>query len=343
MSEEGEPERRWDGVPVDPGPPTGSRVPGIAPPPGYRTEPADGVRYHRQVTRPRPWGRCVGAILLGGLGLVVGQVVVILAAVLGAKAIGHPITIDLNDGVNAGEMLALNLGLALLIPTSALTYWALYRRSPQWLGSLRPGLRGRWLLACAGMAAAVWVLLMAIATAGAAAERDSPIDSAVVWFLVVVLLTTPLQAAGEEFLFRGLILQGLGSTRLPTWACCVVSAALFATAHGQFDPPLFADRFVIGVVFAFLVVKTGGLEASIAVHAVKNLAGLIPAALVDDVSATLDPEGGVTWLPVTVDVVLLAILVPWVLAMCRRRVEAGELRTTYVADVTGPQPPSPIV
>ena len=127
-----------------------------------------------------------------------------------------------------------------------------------------------------------------------------------------------MQAAGEEYLFRGLVLQALGSTRLPTWVCCVVSAALFATAHGQFDPPLFADRFVLGVVFAFLVVKTGGLEASIAVHTVKNIAGLIPAALLDDVSETLDPEGGITWLPVTVDVVLLAILVPWMLRSAGR-------------------------
>ena len=191
------------------------------------------------------------------------------------------------------------------------------------------------------MALAVWLLLMVLATIGAALDRDAPVDSAVVWFLVVVLLTTPLQAAGEEYLFRGLLLQGLGATRLPTWVCCVVSAALFATAHGQFDPPLFADRFVLGVAFAWLTIRTGGLEAGIAIHTVKNLAGLIPAALLDDVSETLDPPGGVSWLPLIVDVVLLAILVPWVVAVCRSRVtgvDGGSRRRLPVGGIVSAVP-----
>ena len=321
--------------PMDPGPPTGTPAPGLPPPPGYLVGPAAGdLRYHRLLTRPRPWWRCLAAVVLGVLGLLVGPVIVLVVAALGAKLLGRSLSFDLDNGLSAGEMLVLNLGLALLIPLSALSYRLVYRRSPRWLSSLRPGLRGRWLLRCAGMALAVWFLLMVLATTGAALDRDAPVDSAVVWFIVVVLLTTPLQAAGEEYLFRGLVLQGLGSTRLPTWVCCVVSAALFATAHGQFDPPLFADRFVIGVAFAYLTIMTGGLEASIAVHTVKNLAGLIPAALLDDVSETLDPQGGISWLPVTVDVVLLAILVPWVLAVCRSRLRRGELTTSYAGNVT---------
>ena len=331
MTDEGGPAPQ----PMDPGPPTGPPVPGLGPPPGYVVEPPTGQPYHRLVTRPRPWWRALGALALGTLGLLLGPLVVVLVAVLGAKLLGRSLSFDLTDELTAGEMLVLNLGLALLIPLSALSYRLVYRRSPRWLSSLRPGLRGRWLLLCVGMAFAVWSLLLLLGTAGAAAQREAPIDSAVVWFIVVVLVTTPLQAAGEEYLFRGLVLQALGSTRLPTWVCCVVSAGLFATAHGQFDPPLFADRFVLGVVFAFLVVKTGGLEASIAVHTVKNIAGLIPAALLDDVSETLDPEGGITWLPVTVDVVLLAILVPWMLRTCRSRVRRGEISTSYSGQPTG--------
>ena len=67
----------------------------------------------------------------------------------------------------------------------------------------------------------------------------------------------------------------------------------------------------------------------------KNIAGLIPAALLDDVSETLDPEGGITWLPVTVDVVLLAILVPWMLRVCRSRVRRGEFSTSYSGQPVG--------
>ena len=83
-------------------------------------------------------------------------------------------------------------------------------------------------------------------------SEDARFDGEVVGFIVIALLTTPLQAAGEEYLFRGFLLQSLGATRLSAPVCWVVSGALFATAHGQFDPPLFADRWLIGIVFAWL-------------------------------------------------------------------------------------------
>ncbi len=279
------------------------------------------VQYHRQVQRERgAWWRVLASVLSAAVGLLAGTIIAVVAVFVGARALGFSdFTFDINNGIDAGEMLATNLGLALLIPLSWLLYWLIYRRQPRWLASLRPGLRLPWLLRCSWMAAVVWSLFLVLGTVAAYSERKNPVDSAVVWFLVVVLLTTPLQAAGEEYLFRGLVLQSLGATRLPTWACCVASGAVFATAHLQFAPPLFADRFLLGVVLAWLAIRTGGLEAGIAIHAVKNLAALIPAALIENVTDALDPTG-VTWLPFALDVALLAILVPWLSASYRRRV-----------------------
>jgi hypothetical protein len=257
--------------------------------------------------------------LAGTLGLFIASAVALVVVLGAARGLGFSdFTFDIENGIDAAEMFATNAGLALLIPVAAFLYWAVYRRSPRWLSSTVGRVRAGWLLRCAVMACAVWGLFLVLGTAGAYIDRDTPLDSAVVWFLVVVLLTTPLQAAGEEYLFRGLLLQSFGATRLPTWACCGLSGALFATAHLQFDPPLFADRFVLGVVLAWLAIRTGGLEAGIAIHAVKNLSALIPAALIEDVADTLDPTG-VTWLPLAVDVVLLSIIVPWMLAAYRRR------------------------
>ncbi len=115
-----------------------------------------------------------------------------------------------------------------------------------------------------------------------------------------------------------MLLKGFGATGLPIAACCLLTGLLFATAHLQFDAPLFADRVLLGAVFAWLTVRTGGLEAGIAIHGVKNMAGLIPAGLLDDVDEALDPDS-VTWLPFVVDVVLLAIAVPWIAYLWRRR------------------------
>jgi membrane protease YdiL (CAAX protease family) len=288
------------------------------------SQPYPGVAYLRTLRRPQGgWWRLLTAVVLGAIALFATAVIAILVVIVAARAVGSDYSFDF-DKVDAGLLLATNLGLAALIPCSTGIVWMLYGVRPRWVSSHRPGLRWRWLWFCVVMSATVWSVLFVLATIGAAVDRSSPIDSKVFGFLAVVLLTTPLQAAGEEYLFRGLLLQSLGATRMPPWLCMVVSAALFATAHGQFDPPLFADRLVLGVVLAWVATRTGGLEAGIAIHAVKNLSVLIPASLLDEVDSALEPTG-VTWIPLIVDVVLLAILVPWMLAMCARRRRDGRL------------------
>ncbi len=282
--------------------------------------PLPGTPYLRVLT---PTGGGLWRLVVAVFGSVAGLLVLPLLAFAGVFAGAHLLgfrdfDFDISNGVNAGEMLGLNLGLAALIGLAAVLARVLYGVRPRWLSSIKPGLRWRWLLTCTAIALAVWSLLLLAGTAGAIATRKGPLDLSVWAFLVVVVLTTPLQAAGEEYVFRGLLLQGLGSTRLPVSVCCGLSGLLFAVAHLQFDPQLFADRLLLGVALAFLAVKTGGLEASIAVHAVKNIAVLVPTGLLGTVDEALDPEA-VSWLPLIVDAVLLAIVVPWLLAVARRR------------------------
>jgi membrane protease YdiL (CAAX protease family) len=288
------------------------------------SQPYPGVAYLRTLRRPQgSWWRLLSSVVLATVALFATAVAAILLVVLVARLFGSNYEVDL-DHVDAGLLLATNLGLAALIPSAMGIAWMLYGVRPRWVSSHRPGLRLRWLLFCAVMAATVWSVVFVLATIGAAVDRSAPIDSKVFGFLAVVVFTTPLQAAGEEYLFRGLLLQSLGATRMPSWLCITISALLFATAHGQFAPPLFADRFVLGVALAWLAIRTGGLEAGIAIHAVKNLSVLIPASLLDEIDSTLDPTG-VNWIPLIVDVVLLAILLPWILAMCARWRRDGRL------------------
>jgi membrane protease YdiL (CAAX protease family) len=279
-----------------------------------------GVAFHRRLPRGRgSWWRLFVCVVLGGLGVVVMSLVAAILVLVAARLLGYSdFALDPSNGVDAGEMLATNLGLALLIPVAAGLLRGLYHVPPGWLLSIRPGLRWRRLWMAAGVSAVVWSPFLVLGTIGAAVQRGSPPGRGVVWFLIVVLLTTPLQTAGEESLFRGLILQSLGATRLPTWACCASSGVLFAVAHLQFAPPLFADRLLLGTVLAFVAVRTGGLEAGIAIHAVKNIAVLVPAGLAGSVGDALDPHG-VTWVPLIVDAVLLGLAVPWILAVSSRR------------------------
>ncbi len=264
------------------------------------------------------WWRVLVAVIAAVVGLVACAVLAVLLVTAAARLVGFgDFDVDLSDGVDAGDMLATNLGLGLLIPLAWLLARSLYGVRPRWLSSTRPGLRWRWLLTCVGVAAVVWSPFWVLGTAAAAITREAAIGAGVMAFVVVVLLTTPFQAAGEEYIFRGLLLKGFGATGLPVAVCCFLTGLLFATAHLQFDPPLFADRVLLGAAFAWLTVRTGGLEAGIAIHGVKNMAGLIPAGLLDDVDAALDPDS-VTWIPFVVDAVLLAIAVPWIAYLWRR-------------------------
>lgn len=234
--------------------------------------------------------------------------------------------------INAGVLLATNLGLALLVPVAGGLTWVIYRVEPRWVSSVSPKLRWHWLWTSLGMAVCVWGIFLVLALVVAVSSHQTAVNESVIGLIAVIVLTIPLQAAGEEYLFRGFVLQSLGAARLPTWLCCLLSALLFATAHAQFSPPLFADRLLLGVLLGWLAVRTGGLETGIAIHLVKNITVLIPAALLHRTTAALAPTD-VTWAPFVFDAVLLAVVVWWV-----RRVAARRLGDTRVAGVAIPHP-----
>ena len=292
------------------------------PPPSPRSEPLPGTAFLRVLRRPRGtlW-RLLLVIVGVVLGLIVPPVAVLFAADGIGRALGTGYSFSLADGVGGVDMLVVNLGLALLIGWAALLVRVLYGVRPRWLCSNRPGMRWKWLGICFLVAGVVWALLLFGGTAGALAIRKAPLDAGVWLFLVVVLVTTPLQAAGEEFLFRGLLLQSFGAPGWPLLVCGPLDGVLFAVAHLQFDWPLFLDRALLGTVLAFLAGKTAGIESGIAIHSVYNLSALVPEAFLNRVGQTLEPHA-VSFLPLVIHAIQLAIIVPWLLALARRHVGA---------------------
>lgn len=262
------------------------------------------------------WRLALG-LVAATIGFFVVTLCALLVVALAVRLGGGHLVVDTKQ-VTPELLLATNLGLALLIPLAGFLYWSIYGLKPHWLTSVAPGLRLSWLATCAAIAGTVWGVLFLLSMLAVAVSPDTRFDGEVLAYLVIAILTTPLQAAGEEYLFRGFLLQSLGATRLPAAACWVLSGALFATAHGQFAPPLFADRFLIGIVFAWLATSTGGLEASIALHAIKNISVLIPAAILGELSKTIEPTD-VNWLPFALDAVMLALAAWWIRSWNRRQ------------------------
>jgi hypothetical protein len=233
-------------------------------------------------------------------------------------------------------MLLTNLLLASLIPVVMVAVWGGYGWRPRWVASVAGGLRWTWLGICL-VVCAVLVVLPSLALA-LFTEDPSTWKPEHNWpaLAAVVLLTTPLQAAGEEYLFRGWLPQAVGSVirdpRVGALAGSAVGTTLFALAHGQQDPWLFADRFVFGAVACWLAWRTGGLEAGIALHAVNNLTvfgfTLAEGGLADSLNVTEASPSSVL-----IDVVTLAVAAVVIALIARRR--------HVVRLFTPPQPAQP--
>lgn len=176
---------------------------------------------------------------------------------------------------------------------------------PGWLSSVRPRIRWTYFFACLAVSvlALIATLVVSAVVGAIAPSSDQGVGSDGVNdftattrdFLLVILLLTPFQAAGEEYVFRGYLTQAFGGITGSKAIAVVGPALLFALAHGAQDPPVFVDRFAFGLVAGILVISTGGLEAGIAMHVLNNFFAYGLALAYTDMGSALNPTGGSWW------------------------------------------------
>ncbi|MDO9497011.1 MAG: CPBP family intramembrane metalloprotease [Nocardioides sp.] len=277
--------------------------------------PATGLPYHRVLRGGRwAWWRALLG-LLSVVGFIFVLQVVVVAIVGGYLAVtGTPLDEIERQLSGEGEVMpsyltVVNLGWATAIPAIWLVVWMVHRVRPRWLASVAPRIRWRWFAVCLGLSMLALIATLVVAAFLPAADSDvsgelNDFTSRTRDFLLVVLLLTPLQAAGEEYAFRGYLTQTVGAWfpagRVSLVAAVVLPSLLFALAHGAQDPPIFVDRLAFGLVAGTLVVLTGGLEAGIAMHVLNNFLAFGVALAYGDMTSALNPTGGTWWsLPVT--------------------------------------------
>jgi membrane protease YdiL (CAAX protease family) len=105
--------------------------------------------------------------------------------------------------------------------------------------------------------------------------------------LIVWLVTAPLAAFGEEFVFRG-VLQNSLSTRFRPWLAVLVASAVFGVLHVW----RFPAAFMLGAFLGALYAITGSLTASIVAHLTVNTAVVLVSFLLDRAG----PQAVPTWL-----------------------------------------------
>ncbi len=309
------------------------------------------VPYHRILrTRSYRWWRPLVGLLVAGVSFVVMSLVVTTAALLPAFLTG---SIDLDDAQAdpAGALvsdplglLGVNLSLAAFIPAAVLGLLAGHQLRPGYLTSVIGRMRWKFLILCLLIELGVTLVILPLSgVAGGPAPASDEVTtvSFAEWlpFAVVILLTTPLQAAGEEYGFRGYGLQALGAWVRNPWFGIVVTSLLFAAAHGTQSPALFLNRFAFGVVAGVLTVRTGGLEAAIGIHVVNNLVVLLLASATGQLAPSLTPSEapwGVALLDVA-GMVAYAVLALW---LARRM---GLERRTVASSTAADPPPRDMV
>jgi len=128
-------------------------------------------------------------------------------------------------------------------------------------------------------------------------------------YLIVILVFLPLQCIAEELVFRGLIMQTLGSWFKIPIVTIVLQSIIFAVAHGYNTFGL-AEIFVSGLVFGFFTWKTNGLEVSSALHTANNLS-ISLFVMLGIISPTSSPPFWETVVSI-VFIILLAILMYYI-------------------------------
>ena len=207
----------------------------------YIDNPPEPLPYHRMARltpRTRKWWRPLLVMLLAagliGAFFAVSLVVTVLFGVL--PGMPEP-TADMEDPRNPVDMFATLGMLAIGVPAVALAFrWAGGRRR-ETAGTLH-SVVGRFRWSLMGRAALVVVPVFLVANVGGFFLLPPPDLSiprgglSLVLVYVVILAVTPLQCAAEEYVFRALPQQVLGTwLRLPVWGI-LLPVPLFVAGTG---------------------------------------------------------------------------------------------------------------
>ena len=265
------------------------------------------------------WWRPLLAALMGGV------LFILITGVLGVGGIALDGTFD---EMAQGEMvvgpwtfLGNNLGLALCIPLAMFTAWACFQQRPRWLSSVAGGFRWLWFGRVLAFVVPLWAAFVTFSFLA-----EPPVD--VRWreysllMIAGVILTTPLQAAGEEYLVRG-ILGRMVASYVPQPVVgfvlsTAVTASVFVLLHAAADPWLNLMYVVFALVGSWVTWRTGGLEAAVAIHMVNNVLSEVFLPFTD-FSDMFDRQEGAADASILLNVAVLLVAVVLVEFAWRRR------------------------
>lgn len=251
----------------------------VTPTPGS-TAVVPALSYHRLPHLGTASARWWRPLLVGALAPVLtlaGFVVILVATTLLVLLPQVPTPTENFDDPRNPVDLALSLGLlAVMLPAVVLAWrWAGARRRGLATGALhsvagrfRWGMTARAAIVVMPLVGGINIALSLVFRAPDFSVPQAGVSLVAVYLVVVAL--TPLQCAAEEYVFRGLPMQALGTwLRSPLWGI-VLPAPLFMAGHG-YDWFGQVEIAVFALCMGYLTWKTGGLELAVLFHTANNL------------------------------------------------------------------------
>uniref|UniRef100_UPI002FE2C220 CPBP family intramembrane glutamic endopeptidase n=1 Tax=Glutamicibacter sp. TaxID=1931995 RepID=UPI002FE2C220 len=120
--------------------------------------------------------------------------------------------------------------------------------------------------------AAYFALNFGLSAAGVGEQTDlSPtkVPADPLFFALLVILLTPFQCAAEELVFRGAMMQVIGSWLKHPLFAILLPVPLFTFGH-LYDVYGLLDVSAFAIAAGYLSWRTGGLEAAMAMHIINN-------------------------------------------------------------------------
>ncbi|MFV0429115.1 MAG: lysostaphin resistance A-like protein [Arachnia sp.] len=260
------------------------------------------------------------AVVLTCVLLLATSVLATLGAVVAESALGiRPSGIP-TGGMTPVLLVANSVGLGLLIPC-ALAAAKLVGRPARYLHSVTGRFRWSLLWRASGV---VGLVLGAWFIAGLLIDGIPELRVASYsWMLLVALmLVTPFQAAGEEYLTRGVINRAI-ATWVP-WrrggliVGAVVSSLMFTALHNAGDVWLNLVYFLMGLVLCHVTWRTGGLEAAVALHTVNNMLSFVFVPFQDLDQVFARQSGAADW-TVLIQLTFIGVAAVIIEVVARRR------------------------
>jgi len=215
-----------------------------------------------------------------------------------------------------------NIAIAMDIGVCTLLSWIFFRQGFGWLVSVTGRFRWKWLGIALGIFAAgyavemvVEILVFGAAEYGIVGLEMKPYT---VFMIISVLVTTPLQCAGEEFQSRAFLpklITAIIPFRVPGLVLsALIPSTVFMYLHDAQDPWLNLNYFCVALMMWWLAYRTGGIEASIALHFVNNFFSewMLPFTDFSDMFDRSAGTGSPTVLIYLAVQLVLVLIVDWV-------------------------------